>query len=57
MSNVTCLDCHTPIPVGEKYCGPCNAPVKFGPRELWGPIIEELDAEEERWNQQPSPSA
>jgi hypothetical protein len=52
MSNVTCLDCQSPLPEGDKYCIPCDAPVLFGPRELWGVVQKELD-KEERWNQQP----
>jgi len=55
MSNVTCLDCHTPIPDGEKYCSPWNAPIFFGPRMLWGAVRKEL-REEESWNQPPSKS-
>lgn len=56
MSNVTCIGCHTPIPDGETYCAPCDEPILFGPRELWGPNFEKLN-EENRWTQQPSPSA
>jgi len=45
MGKVTCFDCHTPIPEGEKYCGPCNEPVVFGPRAMWGEILQELRKE------------
>jgi hypothetical protein len=45
MGEVTCIDCGTLIIRGEKYCGPCNEPIVFGPRAMWGEVLEELRKE------------